>query len=76
MAASILVVDDEETARMVVSEFLRTKGFEVQEAGTLAEARAILGQDGTDIIILDVRLPDGYGPHLLAETARLPRRPR
>jgi DNA-binding NtrC family response regulator len=76
MAASILVVDDEETARMVVSEFLRTKGFEVQEAGTLAEAREILSQDGTDIIILDVRLPDGYGPHLLNETARLPRRPQ
>ena len=76
MAASILVVDDEETARMVVSEFLRTKGFEVQEAGTLADARAILSQDGTDIIILDVRLPDGYGPHLLTETARLPNRPQ
>lgn len=76
MAASILVVDDEETARMVVSEFLRTKGFEVQEAGTLADARAVLSQDGTDIIILDVRLPDGYGPHLLTETARLPNRPQ
>jgi len=76
MAASILVVDDEETARMVVSEFLRTKGFEVQEAGTLADARNILIQDGTDIIILDVRLPDGYGPHLLTETARLPNRPQ
>jgi DNA-binding NtrC family response regulator len=76
MAASILVVDDEETARMVVSEFLRTKGFEVQEAGTLADARAVLSQDGTDIIILDVRLPDGYGPHLLTETSRLPNRPQ
>lgn len=76
MAASILVVDDEETARMVVSEFLRSNGYEVQEAGTLAEAREIISQDGTDIIILDVRLPDGYGPHLLTETARLPRRPQ
>lgn len=76
MAASILVVDDEETARMVVSEFLRTKGYEVLEAGTLADARQIINQDGTDIIILDVRLPDGYGPHLLAETARLPHRPQ
>jgi two-component system response regulator AtoC len=76
MAASILVVDDEETARMVVSEFLRTKGYEVLEASTLADARQIINKDGTDIIILDVRLPDGYGPHLLAETARLPHRPQ
>ena len=76
MSASVLVADDEETARMVVSEFLRSIGYEVQEAGTLAEAREIINQDGTDIIILDVRLPDGYGPHLLKETARLPRRPQ
>ncbi len=76
MAASVLVVDDEETARMVVSEFLRTKGYEVLEAGTLADARQIINQDGTDIIILDVRLPDGYGPHLLTETAMLPHRPQ
>ncbi len=76
MAASVLVVDDEETARMAVSEFLRIKGYEVFEAGTLAEARQIINQDGTDIIILDVRLPDGYGPpHLLTETAMLPHRP-
>ncbi|MFA5611659.1 MAG: sigma-54 dependent transcriptional regulator [Candidatus Omnitrophota bacterium] len=76
MAASILVVDDEETARMVVSEFLRTENYEVQEAATLTEAREILSQDGTDIIILDVQLPDGYGPNLLAETARQPRKPQ
>lgn len=76
MAASVLVVDDEETARMAVSEFLRIKGYEVFEAGTLAEARQIINQDGTDIIILDVRLPDGYGPHLLTETAMLPHRPQ
>lgn len=76
MAATVLVVDDEETARMVVSEFLRTENYEVQEAATLTEAREILSQDGTDIVILDVQLPDGYGPNLLAETARQPRKPQ
>ena len=76
MTASVLVVDDEETARMAVSEFLRIKGYEVFEAGTLADARQVINQDGADIIILDVRLPDGYGPHLLTETAMLPQRPQ
>lgn len=76
MSASVLVVDDEETARMVVSEFLRSKGYEVLEAGTLSDARKIINQDSSDIIILDVRLPDGYGPHLLTETSRMPRRPQ
>lgn len=76
MAATILVVDDEETARMVMSEFLRSKGFEVLEAGTLAEARAVISEGVADIVVLDVRLPDGYGPHLLTETSRLPLRPQ
>lgn len=76
MTASVLVVDDEETARLVVSEFLRSKGYEVLSAGTLTDARKIISEGATDIIILDVRLPDGYGPHLLAETARLPLRPQ
>ena len=76
MAATVLVVDDEETARMVVSEFLRSKGYEVLEAGTLADARAVISKGVADIIILDVRLPDGYGPHLLTETSRLPMRPQ
>jgi DNA-binding NtrC family response regulator len=76
MAATVLVVDDEETARMVISEFLRSKGYEVLEAGTLTDARAVISKGVADIIILDVRLPDGYGPHLLTETSRLPLRPQ
>ncbi len=76
MTTSILVVDDEETARMVISEFLRSKGYEVLEAGTLGDARIIVKEGKADVIILDVQLPDGYGPHLLDEVARLPMRPQ
>ncbi len=76
MTTSILVVDDEETARMVISEFLRSKGYEVLEAGTLGDARSIVKEGKADVIILDVQLPDGYGPHLLDEVARLPMRPQ
>jgi len=76
MSATVLVVDDEETARLVVSDFLRNRGYEVLEAGTMAEARKYIAQGVTDIIILDVRLPDGYGPNLLNETALLPMRPQ
>ncbi len=76
MATSILVVEDEKTARMVVSNFLRNNGYEVQEVGSLAEARKIISQDGTDIIILDIGLPDGEGTDLLPEVARLLNRPQ
>ncbi|HNW95902.1 MAG TPA: sigma-54 dependent transcriptional regulator [Anaerolineaceae bacterium] len=76
MTATVLVVDDEETARLVVSEFLRSKGYEVLSAGTLGEARQFINKGQADIIILDVRLPDGYGPNLLTETARMVNRPQ
>lgn len=76
MTATVLIVDDEETARLVMSEFLRSKGYEVIGVGTLGEARQVLATGMADIILLDVRLPDGYGPHLLAETARLEIRPQ
>lgn len=76
MTTSILVVDDEETARMVISQFLRSKGYDVLEAGTLSDARTIVKENKADVIILDVQLPDGYGPHLLDEVARLAMRPQ
>ena len=76
MTSSILVVDDEETARMVISQFLRSKGYEVLEAGTLSDARQIVAGGQADIIILDVQLPDGYGPHLLEDVSRLGMRPQ
>jgi len=76
MSATIMVVDDEETARLVISDFLRTKGYEVVGAGTLAEARELLLKGISDIIILDVRLPDGYGPNLLNDAAKMPVRPQ
>ena len=37
--------------------------------GTLAEARSIASRDDIDVLLLDVRLPDGNGLELLAEVA-------
>ncbi|HEX9092045.1 MAG TPA: sigma-54 dependent transcriptional regulator [Anaerolineales bacterium] len=75
MTATILIVDDEVNARMNITEFLTTRGYEVIEASTLAEAREQLRLGSADIVLLDVELPDGYGPTLLGETAHLPTRP-
>lgn len=76
MTATILIIDDEETARIVISEFLRTKGYEVIGTGTLSEGREIFNKGIADIILLDVRLPDGYGPSLLQDIAKSPHRPQ
>ncbi len=75
MSATILVVDDEENARHIITSFLGPKGYEVLGAATLAEARQQISRGTADIILLDVQLPDGYGPSLLEETSRLPYRP-
>lgn len=75
MTATILIVDDEENARLNIGSFLSSRGYEVLGAATLQEAREQLRQDTADIILLDVELPDGYGPVLLEETARMPMRP-
>ncbi len=75
MTATILVVDDEENARLIMSNFLTSKGYEVISAPTLQEARLNLQRGTADIVLLDVQLPDGYGPNLLHETAQMPYRP-
>jgi DNA-binding NtrC family response regulator len=75
MTATVLVVDDEENARLFVSDFLTQKGYEVKQAGTLSEARARVNEGVADIILLDVQLPDGFGTDLLRETASMPLRP-
>jgi two-component system response regulator AtoC len=41
----------------------------------LAEARESIKKGNGDVILLDVQLPDGYGPNLLYETAALSTRP-
>lgn len=75
MSVTILVVDDEENARHIITSFLSPKGYEVIGAATLAEARQQISRGTADIILLDVQLPDGYGPSLLEETSRLALRP-
>jgi len=72
---SILIVDDEEHARENLSVFLKSKNFEVFEAGNLAEAREQLRMGNGDIVLLDVQLPDGYGQTLLNELQQQQNRP-
>ena len=71
MTATILLVDDEENARKNIGAFLEKRGYEVTSAPDLTQARTIISKGGADIILLDVQLPDGYGPELLDETSLL-----
>ena len=72
----ILLVDDDQAIRTVVSEALRREGHVVVAAGSVAEQTAQLESFAPDILITDVVLPDGNGldnvPELLARWPDLP----
>ena len=63
MTISVLLVDDHELIRQGLRRaFERDGDFVVAgEAGTLADARRLIALSRPDVIILDVRLPDGNG---------------
>jgi two-component system KDP operon response regulator KdpE len=69
----LLVVEDEPANRALLRAVLarsrdeRLGRPELLEAGSIAEARQILGEREIDLILLDVRLPDGSGLELATE---------
>ncbi len=67
--AWVLVVDDEPDLRTLYELTLLREGYEVVCAGDLAQARECLGRQRFDVLISDMRLPDGLGLELLRELA-------
>ncbi|MBA4267407.1 MAG: sigma-54-dependent Fis family transcriptional regulator, partial [Comamonadaceae bacterium] len=67
--ASILVVDDEPDLRTLYELTLLREGHEVTSAPDLEQAREWLAQKHFDVLITDMRLPDGLGLELLRELA-------
>jgi two-component system, NtrC family, response regulator len=64
----VLIVDDEEQLRGLLTRIVTLEGFVVQEAGSLREATKILGRDQIDVIICDVKLSDGSGVDFVKDT--------
>ncbi len=61
----ILIVDDEPSMRQLLSIMLRKESFEVLVAESRATAAAMLAKGPVDMVITDVRLPDGDGIEIL-----------
>ncbi|GIK16816.1 MAG: response regulator MprA [Planctomycetota bacterium] len=68
--ARVLVVDDDPLVRRLVVEGLNHDEFTVSAAETLAEARRVLQHQALELIVLDVRLPDGSGLEFASELRR------
>lgn len=61
----ILILDDEEELRSIISQRLTRRGYEIIEAGTAQEGMDLLQDNLFEAILLDIRLPDGDGLQLL-----------
>lgn len=72
----VLVADDEEILREVLAFEFRRRGHEVVEAANGHEAFELISANPVDVVVTDVRMPDGDGVELLqrikAHDIRLP----
>jgi len=76
VSAELLVIDDEPSIRELIEATVESLGFRIQEAGTLAEAEPLLAEGTADLIITDLRLPDGDGMALVRRAGEMdPPRP-
>lgn len=64
---TVLVVDDEPDLRTLYELTLLREGYRVYTAGSVQEARSHLQQRRFEILITDMRLPDGLGMELLQD---------
>lgn len=63
--AEILLVEDEKNLRSLFEDLLTRRGHQVITCETLAAARASLAVRLPDVMVVDVKLPDGEGLVLL-----------
>ncbi len=63
----ILLIDDEEKLRKLLSKIINLEGFDVIEAGDIKSGLKKLEVNDVDVVLCDVKLPDGNG----VETAKL-----
>ncbi len=70
LSTRILVVDDEPDLRTLYELTLLREGYQVLTAGSVEEAQQALREQGFDLLITDMRLPDGLGLSLVQGIAQ------
>ncbi|MGB4361303.1 MAG: sigma-54 dependent transcriptional regulator [Rhodoferax sp.] len=66
MSEPILIVEDDDTIRVTVGNFLVRQGFDVQLAENGVQALALLKAQVFTLVLLDLQLPDMHGLDILA----------
>ena len=57
----VLIIDDEEKLRSLLAKIIGLEGFDVLQAGDCKTGMKKLEQNNIDVVICDVKLPDGAG---------------
>lgn len=70
MPAKVLIIDDEEKLRNLIARILKLEGYSITEAGSLGNARKSMKADEPDVVLCDVKLPDGSGVDFVSELKR------
>ena len=68
MSKTILIVEDDITFSTMLRTWLTRKGFNILQASCVSSARKELEKGGVDLVLSDLRLPDGDGTSLLEWT--------
>lgn len=76
MKERILVVDDDPGLSEVIGMLLEREGYGVESAGTVKAGLERVGASSVDLVVTDLKLPDGTGLDVIAGVrARRPRLP-
>jgi DNA-binding NtrC family response regulator len=67
MIGNILMIDDEEQLRKLLVRIISLENFEVDEAGTIKAGFDCLHKKQIDVVLCDVKLPDGNGVEFVKE---------
>ena len=63
----VLVVDDEETVRVLLQRILQAAGYEVATAANGKEALSVIADGGIDVVMLDIKMPGLSGVEVLGK---------
>ena len=71
----VLIIEDDSVVRSLLNEIFLRRKCSVATAKKLVEAEALIARESFDLILLDIRLPDGDGEKFLEQLAMLPEHP-
>jgi DNA-binding NtrC family response regulator len=65
----LIIIDDEPATRQIIAEIAADEGYVVSQAGNVKQARIQIERQKPDLVLLDMRLPDGDGIELWTDLA-------